>query len=104
MYQEYERNEVAAKAKYTDKTVVISGKVATIAEAGKGYDVKLLGSARSALGMQSGIVNEVIVCKVAEENASMVIPLNPGDEITIVGKPQGIGFTDIEVKECRVVN
>ena len=104
LYQEYERNEVSAKAKYTDKIVVISGKVAKISEVGSGYDVKLLGTARSALGMQSGILSEVIVCKVAEENISMVIPLNPGDEVTIVGKPQRIGFTDIEVMECRVVN
>ena len=104
LFSEYDRNEVAGKAKYTDKIVVISGTVGVIQEAGGGYDVKLIGDPRGATGISMGMITGAIVCKVAEENVSMVIPLNPGDEVTIVGKPQGIGFTDIEVKECRVLN
>lgn len=104
LFSEYERNEVAAKAKYTDKIVVISGTIGIIQEAGGGYDVKLIGNPTGATGIAMGIITGAIVCKVAEENVSMVIPLNPGDEVTIIGKPQGIGFTDMEVQDCRVVN
>ena len=94
IYQEYDSNEVAAKAKYAGQTALISGSISSVTEAGGGYDVKL----------ETDEVFSVmeIVCKVDKSHVDSVIVLSEGQQVVIFGKIKGKGLFDVEVMECTV--
>ena len=97
-YAAYQRNEVGAEAKYNDRLVAVTGKVGQI----EGYDVKLIGGAMGASGIAIGMLTEAIVCKVHKDNADSVVDLTVGSDVTVVGTSKGLGFTDIELKNCEI--
>ena len=99
-YGAYKANEVRADATYTDELVAVSGTVGQI----DGYEVKLIGGAMGASGMAIGMLTEAIVCKLdKEKDEAVVMSLNLGDTVTVVGTSKGMGFTDIELGNCAVI-
>ena len=102
LYSAYQVNEVGAKVKYEGKWASISGTVAIIEDAGGAYDVKLFGGALGAQTASAQFVSETIVCKVDKENVGPVVDLRRGDNVTILGIIEGMGFVDIEVTNCEI--
>ncbi len=96
IYQDYEGNEVAAKAKYEGKLALITGRIWTVQEAGNYYDVKLQSNAFFSLVS--------IVCKVDKSEGGKLIPLNPGDSVTVIGVIKGPSVVDIVVENCSLAN
>ena len=94
IYQDYDSNEVAAKAKYEGRMALITGSISSVTEAGGGYDVKL------ATDTSFSIMD--IVCKVNKSEIASVITLSEGQEVTILGKIKGKGIFDVEVTDCTV--
>ena len=97
-YSAYQQNEVGAEAKYNDQLVKVSGKVGQI----DGYDVKLIGGAMGASGIAIGMLTEAIVCKVDKDDKDSIVDLKVGSDVTVVGSSKGLGFTDIELQDCKV--
>ena len=97
-YASYQRNEVGAEAKYNDRLVAVSGKVGQIDD----YDVKLIGGAMGVSGIAIGMLTEAIVCKVDKEDVDSIVDLKVGSSVTVVGTSKGLGFTDIELKDCTI--
>ena len=97
-YAAYQRNEVGAEAKYNDRLVAVTGKVGQI----DGYDVKLIGGAMGVSGIAIGMLTEAIVCKVDKDNADSMLDLTVGSSVTVVGTSKGLGFTDIELRDCTI--
>ena len=95
LYGDYKFAEGAAELIYTDKQVVISGTVGSV----EGRDIKLIGGGQGASGLSYGFITQAVVCK----TNGNPYHIRRGDYVTVIGKPQGIGFTDVEVKECRVL-
>ena len=94
IYQDYDRNEVAAKAKYAGQMTLISGSISSITEASGGYDVKL------ATGELFSVME--IVCKVDKDQVDSVVALSEGQQVAILGRIKGKGLFDVEVTECTV--
>ena len=92
LYQEWGSNQVAAEAKYKDQWVLVTGKIASIAEAGSGYDVKLM----------TDDFWTRIVCKVDASQVDTILVLQEGQYIAIHGVLEGQGFADIVVQDCAV--
>ena len=102
LYGMYDHNEPGAKEKYNDKLVEISGIVALIEESGSKIDVKLVGSPTSAAYIGNDLISKVVVCKVDKNNSASIVDLMLGDDITVTGTVNGIGFLDVEVKDCTI--
>ena len=94
LYQDYESNEVAAKATYEGKTALIDGSISSITEAGGKYDVKL--STDEVFSLTS------IVCKVDRSQVESVIALSDGQYVTVMGMIKGKSISDIVVEDCSV--
>ncbi len=92
LYQAWDTNQVAAEAKYKDQWVLVTGKIADIAEASSGYDVKLTTDDSWTR----------IVCKVDAGQVDTVLALQEGQYIAIHGLLEGKGFSDIVVENCTV--
>ena len=94
LYQDYESNEVAAKATYEGKTALIDGSISSITEAGGKYDVKL--STDEVFSLTS------IVCKMDRSQVESVIALSDGQYVTVMGMIKGKSISDIVVEDCSV--
>ncbi len=104
LYGEFVGNPARAEARYKNRTAVISGTVGLVEKDGNDFDVKLIGGAAGAQGLVWGFISEAIVCKVNSAWRFEVEQIESGDNVTIIGEVQDKGYTDIEVKECRILN
>ena len=96
LYDAFEANEVAYEDKYKDRYILVYGDIRSIETTRTKLDVKLEGG--DFLGD--------IVCKVDKDNPiqrQAIISLQVGDSVTIYGEAQGMGYADIELKNCTIV-
>ena len=93
--EDYERNEVAADAKYVGNYVMVTGVIYSVTEAVGKYDVKL--------ETDDFISVTNIVCKVDKDEEATILALAAGDTVTVLGKVGGKSVFDINLRECTLV-
>ncbi len=92
---EYDANEIAAKAKYEDRLLEITGVVDSISES--------LGTHTMTLNDGSEFSFVSVRCTFAEENVSDLLVLSKGQTVTVRGYGDGLGFIDVDVRDCQVL-
>ena len=93
--EDYERNEVAADAKYVGNYVMVTGVIYSVTEAVGKYDVKL--------ETDDFISVTNIVCKVDKDEEATILTLAAGDTVTVLGKVSGKSVFDINLRDCSWV-
>ena len=93
--EDYERNEVAADAKYVGNYVMVTGVIYSVTEAVGKYDVKL--------ETDDFISVTNIVCKVDKGEEATILALAAGDTVTVLGKVGGKSVFDINLRDCTLV-
>ena len=89
----YEENELAADEKYKDKTLAVTGKVSNIAET--------FGSITVSLDGHNLVVS--VMCSFDEAEKENVIKLKKGQQVTLIGKGDGMtGGLYAGLKECKI--
>ena len=94
IYEDYESNEVVAKAKYEGNWALITGTISSITEAGSKYDVKL--------ETDEIISFSHIVCKIDKEHEAEVLSLAAEQTVAVLGRIKGKSIVDIDVEDCRI--
>ena len=97
LIQEYEANEVAAKAKYEDRYVEITGEIDSITNSFDSNYVVLNPPGNS-------FTFTSVHCQFRDANIPQFIPLKSGQTATFRGYVSGMGAFDIGVRNCSVVN
>ena len=77
--RDYANNEVAAKAKYEGKQVLITGELLSIRESGINYDISLSSGTSTFFWVS-------IDCQVDRSQQTAVLELNKGRVVTLLGK------------------
>ena len=93
--EDYERNEVAADAKYVGNYVMVTGVIYSVTEAVGKYDVKL--------ETDDFISVTNIVCKVDKDEEATILTLAAGDTVTVLGNVSGKSVFDINLRDCSLV-
>ena len=93
--EDYERNEVAADAKYVGNYVMVTGVIYSVTEAVGKYDVKL--------ETDDFISVTNIVCKVDKDEEATILALAAGDNVMVLGKVDGKSVFDINLRDCTLV-
>ena len=93
--EDYERNEVAADAKYVGNYVMVTGAIYSVTEAVGKYDVKL--------ETDDFISVTNIVCKVDKDEEATILTLAAGDTVTVLGNVSGKSVFDINLRDCSLV-
>ena len=93
--EDYERNEVAADAKYVGNYVMLTGAIYSVTEAVGKYDVKL--------ETDDFISVTNIVCKVDKDEEATILTLAAGDTVTVLGNVSGKSVFDINLRDCSLV-
>lgn len=89
----FEENELAANEKYNNKVLAVSGKIENIAETMGNITVSLQG--------HNAILS--VMCNFAESEKSSVTKLKKGQQVTLVGKGDGMTMgLYVGLKECKV--
>ena len=95
LFKEYERNSVAADAKYEDKIVVVSGTVQNI-----GKDI--MDTAYLVIG-GSGFLDGV-QCMLPRGQEGLVARVSKGQYVTLKGKVSGQTIGNVLVNNCSFSN
>ena len=95
LFKEYERNSVAADAKYEDKIVVVSG---TIQDIGK----DIMDTAYLVIG-GSGFLDGV-QCMLPRGQEGLVARVSKGQYVTLKGKVSGQTIGNVLVNNCSFSN
>ena len=96
LYADYERNEVAADKKYVENYVEVTGVIASVSETFGKYDVKL--------ETDDFISVTNIVCKVDKDEEAVILALEAGQTITVLGKMRGLSVFDINLDNCKLIS
>jgi len=89
----FEENELAANEKYNNKILAVSGKIENIAETMGNITVSLQG--------HNAVLS--VVCNFAESEKSSVTKLKKGQQVTLVGKGDGMTMSlYVGLQECKV--
>ncbi len=89
--EDYDDNEISADKKYKNKIIKVTGYVGEIS--------KVLGESNVEI---FGYRSMRIQCSFAEEFEEELSKLEKGEEITIIGKCQGLSLIDVQMKNCRL--
>ena len=94
LQSEKELNEVAWENKYNDNVALIAGTIDSITEAGNKYDVKL----------ETDNFTVDVVCKVDKADESIVLSLQQGQTVSVLGRVTDDGILDIVVEDCSIAS
>ena len=92
----YESNEVAAKAKYEDEVLEITGVVGSITES--------FGQNTMTLSDGAEFTFVSVRCTFKEEDVAGLLTIGKGQTVTVQGLGDGKGFIDVDVRDCRIVS
>lgn len=91
---EWNANEYAARQKYLNRTLEVTGRISTISESsGQGY-----------IAFQLPGFFDAVHAYFAPDQKEIAMTLSRNDEVTVIGICKGKGVFTIDLKECRVVN
>ena len=89
----FEENELAADEKYNNKILAVLGKIENIAETMGNITVSLQG--------HNAVLS--VMCNFVESEKSSVMKLKKGQQVTLVGKGDGMTMgLYVGLKECKV--
>lgn len=90
---EWNANEYAARQKYLNRTLEVSGRIQSISESsGQGY-----------IAFQVPGFFDAVHAYFLPDQKEIAMTLSQNDEITVIGICKGKGVFTIDLKECRIV-
>lgn len=95
LWNEFDKNEVAAEQKYTGKTVRITGTVNNINSSSTFISANVL--------LECGTSFRSIQCNFYAENEASLASLSEGQTVTIEGVCGKIATTNIMVESCKII-